>query len=59
MHLLLHPPDSPTVQTEQTTAERELDQNLSFDWSRLQEEGKALQPLYGPGFTGLANLGNR
>eukprot|EP00897_Mesotaenium_endlicherianum_P009541 jgi/Mesen1/8615/ME000050S08022 len=44
--------------TEQTTAERELDQNLSFDWERLQEKGQALQLLHGAGYTGLANLGN-
>lgn len=44
--------------TEMTTAERELDQNVNFDWNRIQESGKSLEPLYGPGFTGLANLGN-
>lgn len=44
--------------TEMTTAERELDQNVNFDWNRIQESGKNLEPLYGPGFTGLANLGN-
>ncbi|GJP68268.1 hypothetical protein CLOP_g25002 [Closterium sp. NIES-67] len=49
---------SALTKTEQTTAERELDQNLSFDWNRMQEQGKALQPLFGRGLTGLANLGN-
>eukprot|EP00271_Cylindrocystis_brebissonii_P006504 TRINITY_DN19281_c0_g1_i1.p1 TRINITY_DN19281_c0_g1~~TRINITY_DN19281_c0_g1_i1.p1 ORF type:complete len:853 (+),score=178.72 TRINITY_DN19281_c0_g1_i1:93-2651(+) len=44
--------------TEQTTAERELEQNLTFDWSRTLEKGKELEPLFGPGFTGMANLGN-
>eukprot|EP00250_Pteridium_aquilinum_P014295 c21898_g1_i1 orf=273-2696(-) len=44
--------------TEMTTAERELDQNVNFDWNRIQESGKDLEPLYGPGFTGLVNLGN-
>ncbi|KAG0556147.1 hypothetical protein KC19_11G029700 [Ceratodon purpureus] len=44
--------------TEITTAERELDQNTNFDWNRIQEKGKELEPLFGPGFTGLANLGN-
>ncbi|KAG0563124.1 hypothetical protein KC19_8G006500 [Ceratodon purpureus] len=44
--------------TEMTTAERELDQNTNFDWNRIQEKGKELEPLFGPGFTGLANLGN-
>ncbi|GBG74219.1 hypothetical protein CBR_g17932 [Chara braunii] len=44
--------------TEMTTAEKELDQNLNFDWFRIQEKGKELEPLFGPGYTGLANLGN-
>eukprot|EP00850_Spirogloea_muscicola_P004468 SM000019S05012 [mRNA] locus=s19:437352:442456:- [translate_table: standard] len=44
--------------TEMTTAERELDQNLNFDWNRLQENGRNLELLSGPGYTGLANLGN-
>ena len=45
--------------TEATTAERELDQNLNFDWARIQEQGKELTPLFGPGYTGMTNLGNR
>lgn len=44
--------------TEMTTAERELDQNVNFDWNRIQESGKDLERLYGPGYTGLVNLGN-
>lgn len=44
--------------TEMTTAERELDQNMKFEWNRIQEKGKDLEPLFGPGYTGLANLGN-
>lgn len=44
--------------TEMTTAERELDQNTNFDWNRIQESGKEVEPLYGPGYTGLINLGN-
>ena len=47
------------LQTEMTTAERELDHNTNFDWNRIQESGKDAEPLYGPGYTGLANLGNR
>jgi len=42
-----------------TTAERELNQNTNFDWNRTQEKGMELEPLFGPGFTGLSNLGNR
>ncbi|KAF5187537.1 Ubiquitin carboxyl-terminal hydrolase [Thalictrum thalictroides] len=44
--------------TELTTAERELDQNTNFDWNRIQESGQEVEPLYGPGYTGLVNLGN-
>ncbi|KAK9085041.1 hypothetical protein Sjap_025452 [Stephania japonica] len=44
--------------TEMTTAERELDQNTNFDWNRIQENGKEGEPLFGPGYTGLVNLGN-
>jgi ubiquitin carboxyl-terminal hydrolase 5/13 len=44
--------------TERTMAELELDQNLSFDFSRIQESDKILTPLFGSGFTGLRNLGN-
>ncbi|PIA38480.1 hypothetical protein AQUCO_02800292v1 [Aquilegia coerulea] len=44
--------------TELTTAERELDQNTNFDWNRIQESGQEMEPLYGPGYTGLVNLGN-
>lgn len=46
-------------QTEMTTAERELDQNFNFDWNRIQETGEDVEPLFGPGYTGLVNLGNR
>ena len=48
-----------TVQTEMTTAERELDQNTNYDWNRIQESGQDVEPIYGPGYTGLVNLGNR
>ncbi|CAN1239303.1 Ubiquitin carboxyl-terminal hydrolase 14 [Linum grandiflorum] len=44
--------------TEMTTAERELDQNINFDWNRIQESGQDLEPIFGPGYTGLINLGN-
>ena len=47
------------LQTEMTTAERELDQNTNFDWNRIQESGQEVEPLFGPGYTGLVNLGNR
>ncbi|CAH9082884.1 unnamed protein product [Cuscuta epithymum] len=44
--------------TEMTTAERELDQNINFDWNRILETGQEVEPLAGPGYTGLVNLGN-
>ncbi|VFR02805.1 unnamed protein product [Cuscuta campestris] len=44
--------------TELTTAERELDQNINFDWNRILETGQEVEPLFGPGYTGLVNLGN-
>lgn len=44
--------------TEMTTAEMELDQNTNFDWNRIQESGQDTEPLCGPGYTGLVNLGN-
>lgn len=42
-----------------TTAERELDQNTNFDWNRIQESGQAVDPVFGPGYTGLVIIGNR
>lgn len=49
---------SSLMKTEMTTAEKELDQNTNFDWNRIQESGTEVKPLYGPGYTGLVNLGN-
>ncbi|KAK7262712.1 hypothetical protein RJT34_30289 [Clitoria ternatea] len=44
--------------TEMTTAERELDQNTNFDWNRIQESGQEVDPIFGPGYTGMVNIGN-
>lgn len=44
--------------TEMTTAEKELDQNTNFEWNRIQESGQEVEPIFGPGYTGLVNLGN-
>ncbi|KEH38824.1 ubiquitin carboxyl-terminal hydrolase [Medicago truncatula] len=41
-----------------TTAEKELDQNTNFEWNRIQESGQEVEPIFGPGYTGLVNLGN-
>ncbi len=39
-------------------AELELDLQYSFDWARIQEQGKHHEPAFGPGYTGIQNLGN-
>ncbi|KAL9651603.1 hypothetical protein ABK040_001548 [Willaertia magna] len=44
--------------TSKTMAELELDQNMSFDFTRIQESDKLLTPVFGSGFTGLKNIGN-
>ncbi|VUZ55985.1 unnamed protein product [Hymenolepis diminuta] len=45
--------------TDQTVAELEIAANERLgEWLTLQESNKTLQPLYGPGLTGLINLGN-
>lgn len=45
--------------TEKSMAELELELNKrSGEWTALQETESQLQPLYGPGLTGMENLGN-
>ncbi|OQV13825.1 Ubiquitin carboxyl-terminal hydrolase 5 [Hypsibius exemplaris] len=45
--------------TEKNMAEMEVDLNQKYDeWSLIQESDSKLVPLYGPGFTGMINLGN-
>ncbi|XP_063233361.1 ubiquitin carboxyl-terminal hydrolase 5 [Bacillus rossius redtenbacheri] len=45
--------------TEKSMVELELDLNQKYgEWALMQEDGSKLRPLYGPGYTGLANLGN-
>ncbi|KAK9833553.1 hypothetical protein WJX81_005633 [Elliptochloris bilobata] len=44
--------------TEKTMAELQIDLNMSFEFDRITEAGAALQPLSGPGYVGLYNLGN-
>jgi ubiquitin carboxyl-terminal hydrolase 5/13 len=46
------------TKTEKTMQELDLELNLNFTLSKILEEGKELIPLYGPGYTGLENLGN-
>ena len=40
-------------------AELEIDLNQRVgEWASIQDTGKSLTPLFGPGYTGLTNLGN-
>lgn len=46
-------------QTEKTMMELEIDINQKVgEWDVIQEAGSKLCPLYGPGHTGMRNLGN-
>ncbi|KYK57340.1 ubiquitin carboxyl-terminal hydrolase 14 [Drechmeria coniospora] len=44
--------------TEKSLTEMQIEQNLKWDFSMTTEDGKELKPLFGPGLTGLRNLGN-
>lgn len=44
--------------TERTLVELQIDQNKRFEFSMNATDGSALAPVYGPGFTGMQNLGN-
>ncbi|KAJ2536543.1 ubiquitin C-terminal hydrolase Ubp14, partial [Coemansia sp. RSA 1933] len=44
--------------TEKSVAELELEQNLRFDFSMATADGAQMEPVAGPGLTGLVNLGN-
>lgn len=39
-------------------AKQQIEQNLKYDFSLTDDDGNALEPVFGPGLTGLANLGN-
>ena len=40
-------------------AHQQIEHNFSFDFSLTDESGNAFEPVFGPGLTGLQNLGNR
>lgn len=42
-----------------TELEIEANLTLKAEWDTIQESGKKLTPLFGPGNTGMVNLGNR
>ncbi|EJD06187.1 ubiquitinyl hydrolase [Fomitiporia mediterranea MF3/22] len=49
---------STQTKTEKSMTELQIEHNLKFDFSLTDESGKALDPVFGPGLTGLKNLGN-
>ncbi|OMJ29592.1 Ubiquitin carboxyl-terminal hydrolase 14 [Smittium culicis] len=46
------------LKTEKGMNELELEQNLKLDFSMVSDDGRSLEPLCGPGLTGLINMGN-
>jgi ubiquitin carboxyl-terminal hydrolase 5/13 len=46
------------VQTEKSLVEMELDLQYKYSFNMSTETGEPLQPVFGPGLTGLQNLGN-
>ncbi|CAG8464731.1 11325_t:CDS:10 [Ambispora leptoticha] len=44
--------------TEKSITEMQLEHNLKFDFSMTTDDGKELEALHGPGYTGIKNLGN-
>ena len=44
--------------TEKSLTELQIEQNLKWEFSMTTEDGKEMKPIFGPGFTGLKNLGN-
>ncbi|KAI0292227.1 ubiquitinyl hydrolase [Multifurca ochricompacta] len=46
------------IKTEKSMTELQIEHNLNFDFSLTDESGNALEPVFGPGLTGLQNLGN-
>ncbi|CZT14461.1 related to ubiquitin thiolesterase [Ramularia collo-cygni] len=46
------------VKTEKSLGEMQLEHNLNYDFSMMGDDGKQMTPLFGPGLTGLMNLGN-
>ncbi|KAK5119454.1 hypothetical protein LTR85_007554 [Meristemomyces frigidus] len=46
------------VKTEKSVTEMQIEQNLTWEFRMVDDQGKEMQPLFGAGFTGLKNLGN-
>ncbi|KAK5138090.1 hypothetical protein LTR08_005888 [Meristemomyces frigidus] len=46
------------VKTEKSMIEMQIEQNMTWEFSMVDEKGKEMEPMFGAGFTGLKNLGN-
>jgi len=46
------------VKTEKSVTEMQIEQNLTWEFSMVNDKGKEMEPMFGAGFTGLKNLGN-
>lgn len=46
------------VKTEKNLVELNLDRNMNWQFNLDGQDGELLKPIYGPGLTGLQNLGN-
>ncbi|KAJ5605885.1 hypothetical protein N7510_008666 [Penicillium lagena] len=44
--------------TEKSLMEMQVEHNLQWEFSMTTDDGRELSPVFGPGFTGLSNLGN-
>ena len=44
--------------TEKSLTEMQIEQNLRWEFSMTDQDGKEAKPVFGQGFTGLKNLGN-
>lgn len=44
--------------TEKSLTEMQIEQNLRWEFSMTSEDGQEFKPVFGPGLTGLKNLGN-
>lgn len=46
------------TKTERSLQEMQIEQNMKWEFSMTSEDGKEMTPLFGPGFTGMTNIGN-
>lgn len=46
------------TKTEKSLQEMQLEQNMKWEFSMTSEDGREMEPLFGPGFTGMKNIGN-